>query len=57
MENGLRSDVGARHPKLLDAFAAKIAAWEKNHPKAMPVLRHSLSELEEQQLRSLGYLE
>jgi len=57
MENGMTSDVGARHPQLMRQFSAEIETWERRHPRTGPSVRDSLTSMEEQQLRALGYLE
>ena len=57
MGDGRRTDVGATHPEVLDALAAEVARWEREHPRMRPTFRDRLTDLEREQLRSLGYLE
>ena len=57
MGDGLKTDLGGEHPELIDLFAAELERCERAHPKGEAVLRDDLSQLEVEQLRSLGYLE
>jgi arylsulfatase A-like enzyme len=57
MGDGLKTDLADEHPDLIDRFAAELEGWERAHPKADAVLRDDLSQVEIEQLRSLGYLE
>jgi len=57
MGDGLETDLAGDHPDLIDRFAAELESWERAHPKGESVLRDDLSQVEIEQLRSLGYLE
>jgi arylsulfatase A-like enzyme len=56
-EQGARTDVAAEHPELIEALAKQLRAWEEAHPAAESTRPEVLpSQLEQQQLRELGYL-
>jgi arylsulfatase A-like enzyme len=56
-ENGRSTDVGHRHPEVVERLAARLAAWEHAHPRMSPTHPdRDLSESEVEQLRALGYV-
>jgi len=56
-ENGSRTDLAQRFPRVAGELAAYLEQWERAHPKARPTLRRgALSPDEDGQLRALGYL-
>jgi len=56
-EDGVRTDVSAEHPEVVERLAARVREWESAHPSAEPTpLVAPQSNEELRQLRELGYL-
>lgn len=57
-ENGMRNDLSAQEPSLLEQLARLLARWEIAHPEAEPTLAAQPPTPQvEDQLRALGYLD